>query len=238
MKKVLIIGATSGMGRSLTIQMSAMGYMVGITGKRQVLLNEIEGLNPPKIFGSCFDVNDEFELLENLNELIDRIGGFDILIYSAGYGEINENLDNLIEQDTIRTNVRSFTNVITFAFDYFKQQGFGQIAAITSVAGLRGNDKAPAYSASKAFQINYLEGLAMKARKLKININILDIRPGYVDTAMAKGDNLFWVTTVKKAAKQIIHGLEHKHEVIYVSKRWRLFAWIFKIIPRYLCEKL
>lgn len=226
------------MGKSLAIQMSAKGYTVGITGKRQTLLNEIENLNPTKIFGSCFDVNDEFELVENLNDLIYRLGGLDILIYSAGYGEINENLDNLIEQDTIRTNVRSFTNVITFAFDYFQLQGSGQIAAITSVAGLRGNDKAPAYSASKAYQINYLEGLAMKARKMKIPINILDIRPGYVDTAMAKGDNLFWVTTVKKAAKQIIDGIEHKKEVIYVSKRWRIFAWIFKIIPRYLGEKL
>lgn len=238
MKKAIIIGATSGIGRALAIQMSASDYMVGITGKRQILLNEIENINPDKIFSSCFDVNDEHELVANLEDLTDRLGGYDILIYSAGFGEINENLDNFIEQDTIKTNVRAFTNVITWTFEYFKQQGFGQIAAITSVAGLRGNDKAPAYSASKAYQINYLEGLSKKAGKLGIPLYILDVRPGYVDTAMAKGDNLFWVTPVKKAARQIISGIEKRKKVIYVSKRWRLFAWILKIIPRYLCEKI
>ncbi|GGI23956.1 SDR family NAD(P)-dependent oxidoreductase [Pedobacter mendelii] len=238
MKKIIIIGATSGIGKALAIQMSSLGYIVGITGKRQILINEIENLNPEKIFGSCFDINDELNLIENLTDLINRLGGFDILIYSAGFGEINENLDNLIEQDTIKTNVSSFTNVITWTFDYFKKQGHGQIAAITSVAGLRGNEKAPAYSASKAYQINYLEGLSRKAKKFKIPINILDIRPGYVDTAMAKGNNLFWVTPVRKAAKQIVKAIEHKADVIYVSKRWRLFAWILKIFPRYLFTKI
>ena len=238
MKKVIIIGATSGIGKSLAIQMADAGYIVGITGKRQILINEIEGSNAGKILGACFDVNDEINLIENLTSLIERLGGYDILIYSAGYGEINENLDTQIEQDTINTNVRSFTNVVTWSFDYFKKQGRGQIAAITSVAGLRGDDKSPAYSASKAFQINYLEGLARKSFKLKLGIDILDVRPGYVDTAMAKGDNLFWVTPVKKAAKQIINGIERKADVIYISKRWRLFAWTSKILPRYLVKKI
>ena len=238
MKKVIIIGATSGIGKSLAIQMANAAYIVGITGKRQILINEIEGMNPNKVFGSCFDVNDGINLIGNLELLIEQLGGYDILIYSAGYGEINESLDTQIEQDTVNTNVRSFTNVIAWTFDYFRKQGHGQIAAITSVAGLRGNDKAPAYSASKAFQINYLEGLARKSSKMKLGIDILDIRPGYVDTSMAKGDNLFWVTPVKKAARQIIEGIECKADVIYVSKRWRSFAWISKILPRYLIKKI
>ncbi len=222
----------------MAVQMSAKGYKVGITGKRQILINEIENQNPEHIFGSCFDVNDEENLIDNLTSLIERLGGYDILVYSAGYGEINENLDNQIEQDTINTNVRSFTNVITWTFDYFKKQGYGHIAAITSVAGLRGNDISPAYSASKAYQINYLEGLSRKSAKKKLGISILDIRPGFVDTSMAKGDHLFWVTPVRKAAKQILMGIERNDEVIYVSKRWRLFAWTSKIIPRYLLKKI
>lgn len=238
MKKVIIIGATSGIGRALALKMSDAGYTVGITGKRQTLLNEIEALKPNKIFASCFDVNDEPNLLDNLGSLIARLDGFDMLIYSAGYGEINENLDNQIEQDTLKTNVVSFTNVITWSFEYFKQQGHGYIAAITSVAGLRGNEKAPAYSASKAYQINYLEGLSKKSKQQKLGIHILDIRPGFMDTAMAKGDNLFWVTPLKKAANQIIAGIERSAEVLYISKRWRLFAWISKILPRYLFTKL
>ncbi|KQS35840.1 SDR family NAD(P)-dependent oxidoreductase [Pedobacter sp. Leaf194] len=238
MKKAIIIGATSGIGRELAVRMSAANYKIGVTGKRQTLINELENLNSERIFGSCFDVNDDVNLIENLTELIERLGGFDILVYSAGYGEINEDLDSQIEQDTINTNVRSFTNVLTWTFAYFQKQGYGQIAAITSVAGLRGNDKSPAYSASKAYQINYLESLSRKSSKFKLGINILDIRPGYVDTSMAKGDNLFWVTPVRKAAKQIIEGIERKADVIYVSKRWRLFGWTSKILPRYLIKKI
>ena len=55
---------------------------------------------------------------------------------------------------------------------------------------------------------------------------------------MAKGDNLFWVTPLKKAANQIIAGIERSTDVLYISKRWRIFAWISKILPRYLFTKL
>lgn len=238
MKKVIIIGATSGIGEQLAKQMAALNYQVAITGKRQLLLNEIEKSNPEQICTSCFDVNDEEDLIDNLNELVARLGGVDIFIYSAGIGDVNEKLNNVIEQNTIRTNVMSFTNVINWAFDYISAQNHGQIVAITSVAGLRGNDIAPAYNASKSYQINYMEALYRKVYQMKLPIHILDVRPGYVDTAMAKGDKLFWVTPVAKAAKQIIEGIENKASVIYVSKRWRLFAWLFKAIPRYLYKKV
>ncbi|WP_231465547.1 SDR family NAD(P)-dependent oxidoreductase [Pedobacter sp. Leaf132] len=238
MKKVIIIGATSGIGEQLARQMAALNYQVGITGKRQLLLNEIERSNPEKICTSCFDVNDDENLIDNLNELVERLGGLDIFIYSAGIGDVNEELNNVIEQNTIRTNVMSFTNVINWAFYYISNQQHGQIAAITSIAGLRGNNIAPAYNASKSYQINYMEALYRKAYQMKLPINILDVRPGYVDTAMAKGDKLFWVTPVAKAARQIIKGIEQKKSVIYVSSRWRLFAWLFKATPRNICKKL
>ena len=238
MKKVIIIGATSGIGEQLAKQMAALNYQVGITGKRQLLLNDIEKSNPERICTSCFDVNDEENLIDNLNELVGRLGGVDVFIYSAGIGDVNEQLNNVIEQNTIRTNVMSFTNVINWAFDYISAQKHGQIVAITSVAGLRGNDIAPAYNASKSYQINYMEALYRKVYQMKLPIRILDVRPGYVDTAMAKGEKLFWVTPVAKAAKQIIEGIENNASVIYVSKRWRLFAWLFKSIPRYLFKKV
>lgn len=238
MKKVIIVGATSGIGEQLAKQMAALNYQVGITGKRQLLLNDIEKSNPERICTSCFDVNDEENLIDNLNELVGRLGGVDVFIYSAGIGDVNEQLNNVIEQNTIRTNVMSFTNVINWAFDYISAQKHGQIVAITSVAGLRGNDIAPAYNASKSYQINYMEALYRKVYQMKLHIHILDVRPGYVDTAMAKGEKLFWVTPVAKAAKQIIEGIENNASVIYVSKRWRLFAWLFKSIPRYLFKKV
>ena len=124
-----------------------------------------------------------------------------------------------------------FTTVATWAFDYFIKQGAGQLAAITSIAGLRGGRHNPAYNASKAYQISYLEGLRQKAASLKLPLIITDIRPGFVDTPMAAGDGLFWVAPVPKAAQQIYDAIEHKRSVVYITRRWRLIAFIMKLIP-------
>ena len=69
--------------------------------------------------------------------------------------------------------------------------GGGHLVVITSVGGLRGGGAAPAYNASKAYQINYAEGLRQRVAKSGLPVTITDIRPGLVDTAMAKGEGLF-----------------------------------------------
>lgn len=239
MKKVIIVGATSGIGENLAKQMADLGgFQIGITGKRQLLLNEIEKTNPEKIITSCFDVNDDLNLTENLNLLATELGGVDLFIYCAAIGEINKELNNAIEQNTIKTNVKGFTDVVNWAFDYMLKQGSGHIVTITSIAGLRGNALSPAYNASKAYQINYMEGLYRKAYKNNLPIFVTDVRPGFVDTAMAKGDRVFWVTPVAVAARRILSGIEQKSAVVYMSTRWRLFTWLFKIIPRGLLKKI
>ncbi|MFX7140216.1 hypothetical protein ABTH88_20025, partial [Acinetobacter baumannii] len=87
----------------------------------------------------------------------------------------------------------------------------------------------PAYNATKAFQINYLEGLRQKATKLKMQIFVTDVRPGFVDTAMAKGGGQFWVASVDKATNQIFDGIIIKRKkIVYVTKRWKLIAAILK----------
>jgi short-subunit dehydrogenase len=103
--------------------------------------------------------------------------------------------------------------------------------AISSVAGLRGSSIAPAYNATKAFQINYLEGLRQKAAKLNSQFFVTDIRPGFVDTAMAKGEGQFWVASVDKAVDQILAAIKKKKKIVYVTKRWKLVADILKMIP-------
>ena len=123
------------------------------------------------------------------------MNGLDLLVLSSGIGELNMDLDFLIEKQTIGTNVVGFTCICDWAFTYFAQQQSGHLTAITSVAGLRGSRYAPAYNATKAYQINYLEALRQKAASLQKNLFITDIRPGFVDTAMAKGEGLFPVAS-------------------------------------------
>ena len=123
---------------------------------------------------------------------------------------------------------------------YFKsvRQGYGQIALTSSIAALRGNSWAPSYSASKAFMSNYAEGLNIKASKLKKNIVITDIKPGFINTKMAKGNGRFWVAPPAKAVKQIIKGIEARKRVVYITKRWWLIAQLMKIIPYSIYKRL
>ena len=97
---------------------------------------------------------------------------------------------------------------------------------------------APAYNATKAYQMNYLEGLRQKATKLKFHIFVTDIRPGFVDTDMAKGERQFWVATVEKATQQIFKAIKKKKKVAYITKRWRLIALILKLIPKPFYDKM
>lgn len=157
---------------------------------------------------------------------------------SSGIGDLNDCLDFEIEKRTIDTNILGFTYITNWAFNLFENQKFGHLVAISSVGGFRGSRQAPAYNATKAFQMNYLEGLRQKSKKLKTEIYVTDIRPGFVDTDMAKGEGLFWVSTVNKAASQILNAINKKKKVAYITKRWKLVAAVLKNIPRNIYDKM
>ena len=104
------------------------------------------------------------------------------------------------------------------------------MAAITSLGALMGEGSAPAYGASKAYQVIYLEALRSRAKKSKTAITVTDIRPGFVDTNMAKGDGLFWVAPVEKAARQIATAIQRRRKVAYITKRWRLVGFVLRLL--------
>jgi short-subunit dehydrogenase len=236
-KKIIIVGASSGIGQALARMYAQQDCMVGITGRREELLQEMKKENPDKIITGAFDINEEG--VENrLTELIHKLGGLDLLIVSAGVGYRNPNMDKAKEMITVQTNVVSFTKVIMFGFDYFKKQEYGHLAGISSIAGIRGIDLCPAYSASKGYEALYLESLRRKSRKDKLGIKVTTIIPGFVNTVMAQGEFVFWRCSVEKAAEQIITGLKKVRSKIYVTRRWRGVAWLFKKVPNYLFERL
>ena len=203
MKKAIIIGATSGIGKELAKLLTENGYLVGITGRRTELLTEIQKQNPKLYRIRNFDITEIEKIETKLNELTEEIGGIDLLILSSGIGDINVELNFEIEKRTIETNVLGFTCVSDWAFNYFEKQKCGHLVAVSSIAGIRGSRQATSYNATKAYQINYLEGLRQKAKNLKMKIFVTDIRPGFVNTEMAKGEGLFWVAPVEKASIQI-----------------------------------
>lgn len=238
MKKAIIVGASSGIGKELAIILAENHYQVGITGRRTELLNELKQTNPEAYCVSTFDVSDTETITIHLEKLVVELGGLDLLFISSGTGDFNDNLDFSIEKRTIDTNVLGFICVAGWAFNFFEKQKHGHLAAISSVAGLRGNRSVPSYNATKAFQINYLEALRQKAKHLKFPLTVTDIRPGFVETAMAKGDGQFWVAPLEKAARQIFKAIKQKKKIAYITKRWWFVAKILKHIPPLIYDRM
>lgn len=238
MKKCIIIGATSGIGRELARLYSSKGYLVGITGRRENLLKELSAEKPESYKIKSFDISIPDNSRKNLNELAEELGGLDLIIINSGTGNGNDNLDFEIEKETIMTNVLGVTEISGWAFNYFRNQGHGQIAIVSSIAGMRGGRFAPSYSASKAFLMNYTEGLRQKAKNLKLPVYVTDIRPGFVDTAMAKSENKFWVATTVEAAVQIFSALKRKKKIAYITKRWIIVAYILKLLPKWIFDRI
>ena len=236
-KKIIIIGASSGIGREIAKIYLEEGNIVGLTGRRLNLLQEMQTTYPNQVHVASFDVRGE-ENIARLQPLINEMGGLDLLLYNSGYGDVSKTLDWELDKATYETNVKGFVEIMNFAFNYFLKQGHGQVATTSSIASIRGNSWAPAYSASKAFQSIYMEGLHMKARRMKSKIYVTDIQPGFVDTKMAKGNGQFWVATPTKAAKQIVQAIKKKKWRAYVTKRWWLIAQLMKWAPGWLYHRI
>lgn len=238
MIRAIIIGATSGIGKGLALKLAEENYKVGITGRRTQLLDDLKSQKPDLFYPKTLDITESKKIVENLEDLTKQLGGLDLLIISSGTGDLNENLDYEIEKSTIETNIFGFTSIANWAFKYFEDQKAGHLVVITSVGGLRGSRIAPAYNASKSFQINYVEGLRQKANKLNTQIFVTDIRPGFVDTSMAKGEGQFWIASVDKATNQIFDAIKRKKKVVYITKRWKLIGIILKWIPRQIYDRM
>jgi len=236
-QKIIIVGASSGMGRKMAELYAEKGNRVGITGRRIELLEELKKQYPQQIEYSCFDITAN-ENISQLEALVNKLGGLDILVISAGTGEPSEELSRAIDKTTIDTNVNAFAEIANWGYNFFLQQDHGQLAAISSIAATRGGRWAPAYNASKAFQSSYLEGLSLKAGRMKKNIHITVVEPGFVDTKMAKSDGIFWLVPVDKAAKQIIRAIEKKKRKVYISRRWWIIARIMKWAPHWLLKRV
>jgi short-subunit dehydrogenase len=236
--KAIVMGASSGMGKELARILSNNNYIVGLAARRINLLEELQKELPGKSYIKQIDISRFADAEKEFCDLIAEMGGVDLVIISSGYGDINPLLQWDIEKETIDVNVSGFTLIASIAFQYFLEKGSGHLAGISSVAALRGNRSDPAYSASKAYVSNYLEGLRQRAVRSKKPIYITDIMPGFVKTAMSKGGNLFWLATAKEAAEQIFDAIRGKKKLAYITRRWRLIAWIMKVAPDWLYSRI
>lgn len=239
MKRIIIIGATSGIGLELTKIYLSKGWRVGIAGRREEKLREIKKEYPKQIVYQPIDVTKD-NAPSLLQELITELGGMDIYFHSSGIGFQNPELKKEIENNTVATNVLGFTSMINLAFHYFSQKGKGHIAIISSIAGTKGLGVAPAYSATKRFQNTYIDALEQLSYLKKKPIHFTDIRPGFVATDLINGGEglPLFILDANYVAKKIANGLENKRRRLTIDWKYRVLVFFWRLVPNWLWKRL
>lgn len=232
-RRAIVIGASSGIGREVAKLLMKDGWTIGVAARRVDMLKELDATEVEQI-----DVTKE-DATERLQALISRLGGMDLLFYASGIGKQNRELKEDIELATIQTNGMGFTRIIGEAYRYFAAQGYGHIAAITSIAGTKGLGPAPSYSATKAMQNVYLQALEQQAMTRGLNIHFTDIRPGFVDTALLSGDFHYpMMLKPEKVAKEIIYAIDHHRHIQVIDWKYRLLTALWRRIPRWVWRRI
>ena len=167
MKTAIVFGATSGIGKALTEILIKEGYKVAITGRRLEKLQEIQNQYPNQVEVYQNDIQKVDEVEKVFRQIVEKFEKIDLVIQSSGVGHINPKLEWEKEDETIKTNVVGVTKLYDLAYNQFREQEFGHLVGITSIASIRGNRGAPAYFASKAYQKAYLESLFIKTKTIR-----------------------------------------------------------------------
>jgi short-subunit dehydrogenase len=230
-KRAIVIGASSGIGRALALRLAREGYAVGLAARRLPLLLELQAEIGPRALVKQLDVSDTPRAMALLEELIAELGGADLIVINAGTGHINPELAWEPEAETLGVNVLGFAAMANVAYRHFVRSEAGHLVGISSIAGRRGGGGAPAYNASKAFVSTYMDGLRHKSAWLGLPVAITDIQPGFVRTAMAQGPHVFWAASPEQAAEQIWWAIRGRRKRAIVTRRWRLIAWLMRLVP-------
>lgn len=236
-KRIVIIGATSGIGYEVAKIYCRLGWRVGVAGRRIERLEAFKKQAPEQIEIQQIDVT-EPEAVEKLHRLIDKLGGMDIFLLSTGIGSQNRTLNSEIELSTVNTNTLGFTRMVTAAYNYFKDEGGGHLSVISSIAGTKGLGAAPAYSATKRFQNTYIDALAQLAHMEKHPVCFTDIRPGFVKTDLLKNDKYPLLMDPEQVAQKIIKALSRKKRRVIIDWRYAILVFFWKLIPSYIWERL
>ena len=242
MKKAIIIGATSGIGQAVMLELTRRGWEVGIAGRRQEQLIELQRTNLNVIATQRIDITHP-DAADQLHTLIGKMGGdIDLYFHSSGIGYQNPSLDIDKELRTVETNALGFTRMVTAAYHYFLQHPElqGHIAVISSIAGTRPLGAAPAYSATKRYINHYMDCLRqlLHIRGVR-HLCLTDVRPGFVRTPLlTDGGNYPMQRDVNHVAKEIVDGLERRKSVITVDWKYRLLVFFWRLIPRFIWLRL
>ena len=234
--KIVIVGASSGIGRSMAEYFIGEGYVVGVAGRRLGLLEELRKEHPDKVYVKEIDVTSD-DAGDRLLQMVDEMGGMDIYVNCAGIGHQNISLDQSVEMSTVATNCKGFTMMVTTAFNYFIGRGKGHIAAITSIAATKGLGATPAYSSTKRYQSQYLQSLVQQAKIRNVDIKVTEIQPGFVATEMLH-DSYPMLLNKDYVAKKACKAIIREKRIKIIDWKYAIVVFFWRLIPRPLWEKI
>lgn len=242
--KALVIGASSGMGEATALALARSGAAVAVVARRGEQLAAVEDAlrqaGAPAAFSYAHDVTAYDEAPELFERVLRDLGGLDLVVYAAGVmPEVAENEYTFAkDRAMVEVNLLGAMAWLNLAAPYFAAQRAGTIVGISSIAGERGRRGAPAYCTSKAAFTTYLESL--RNRLAVQGVNVVTVKPGFVDTAMTRGKpGLFWLVSPAQAAERILDLARRGSSASgFVPWRWSLVACVVRNIPSLVFRRL
>ncbi|MBU2610198.1 MAG: SDR family NAD(P)-dependent oxidoreductase [Chloroflexi bacterium] len=243
-RRVIIVGASIGIGAALARRLAREGYTLALLARRADLLaglcDEINlAAGETRALVYPHDVTDYDSVPALLQKILADLGGLDLFVYNTGISLPVGFKKYDFEKDRRTTEVNylgalAWLNPVAAMFQNLKS---GQIVGLSSVAGERGRVGNPSYNASKAALSCYLE--ALRNRLSRYGVNVLTAKPGFVDTDMIVGaKGTFWVIPADQAAADICRAIRKRRQQVYTPARWRLVMLIVRNIPSFIFRRL
>ena len=241
-KRVLITGASSGLGREMALQLAREGCRLALTGRREDRLQETAaavraaGGEALALLG---DVGDHACVLRHYALVKEKLGGLDWAVMNAGVSKSGSALKGYHAADfrlVYESNVFGLVNWIEAVLPDMLAAGAGTIAGIASVAGFRGLPGSGAYSASKAALISYLESLRQELRGS--GVKVVTICPGYIRTPMTDINPypMPFMLEADEAARRIACAIDRGCSFKVVPWQMSLVGRLLKLLPNWLFD--
>lgn len=232
-KRIIIVGATSGLGLNIAKRFIADGWQVGAVGRNVKALEQLRATAPAQVRTAVIDITAD-DAADKLRAIIDSMGGVDIYFHCSGILRESNPID------TVATNVGGFTRMVNAAFGYFrKTRSAGRLVAISSIAGTRGLGDLPCYSATKAYDSTYLEALRQLADKEKLPLRVVDIRPGWTRTPLLDADKHYLLEMDEHTVcNGIYRAILHARRTAIIGLRWQILCTIQRHLPAFIWQRL
>jgi len=241
MPYVLIVGAKSDIAKELAKEYARNGYNLYLAARRSESLSDLSsdiriryGVDVQLKELDITDFQSHVGFYESLNPK--PLGVIVVSGYMADQKECEKDWAKTL--NTINVNYTGPVSLLNIVANDMEQNKNGFIVGISSAAGDRGRKANYIYGSSKAAFSAYLSGL--RNRLYDSNVQVLTVKPGFVNTKMTQGLNLPKRLTAepRDVAVDIFKAQQNKKDVLYTKARWRLIMFIIKNIPEFMFKKL